>query len=132
MGSRGRSDRARDSRSRNRQESRGTFRERDRQEGRARDDRGQRWSRDRGRNGNANAGKNTAIAITQGHVPSRVWLQKLMGPYGRLEYSHTGNRLNPERDPPYVVFATTGSAEDAMKAINAGMVVDGNGVPIKA
>jgi len=55
-----------------------------------------------------------------------------MGPYGRLEYSHTGNRLDPARDPPWVLFATAAGAEDSMKAIAAGMVVDGNGVPVKA
>merc|ERR1711957_1147673 len=55
-----------------------------------------------------------------------------MGPYGRLEYSHTGNRLNPAQDPPWVLFATSGAAEDAMKAMSAGTVVDGHGVPIKA
>lgn len=134
--SRDRSDRAayagQGSRSTGRQSSsRGTFHhDRDRQEDRMRDDRGMMRS-----SGNASAaggaGRNCAIAITQGNVPSRLWLQQLMSPYGRLEYSHTGNRLNPERDPPWVLFATTGAAEDAMKAIGAGTVYDSTGVVIK-
>lgn len=72
------------------------------------------------------------MKITQGLIPSRIYLQGLMGPYGRLEYSHTGNRLDPLNDPPWVLFATTGAAEDAMKAISSGLVVDQSGVPIKA
>merc|ERR1712217_743348 len=59
-------------------------------------------------------------------------LQKTMSAYGRLEYSHTGDRLHAERDPPWVLFATTGMAQDAMNAITAGLIMDGNGGPIKA
>jgi len=137
--SRDRADRGRGSRSRDRQNSRGAqHHDRERQEERMRDDRGRRQSPERGPapRGPAPApadggGRFRAIAITQGHIPSRIWLQQMMSPYGRLEYSHTGNRLNPVRDPPWVLFATSGSAEDAMKAITASTVVDSNGAPIK-
>lgn len=151
---RDRSDRARRSRSRDRRErqEQHTRDDRGRNRSRERGRDGSAGGRDAnagardwnagGRDGNAggkaggnaggNAGRSCAIAITQGNIPSRIFLQGLMGPYGRLEYSHTGNRLNPERDPPWVLFATSGSAEDAMKAIVAGMIVDGQGVPIRA
>lgn len=127
----GRGSRSKDRRSRSR--GRQNTRDREQLDDRVRDDRGLRRSRDRGRDAPAaRQSGQTAIAITQGYVPSRIWLQNLMLPFGRLEYSHTGSRINPERDPPWVRFASAVSAEDAMTAISAGLVVDGNGVPVQA
>merc|ERR1712070_762878 len=56
-------------------------------------------------------------------VANRIWLKGQMEQFGRVEICHTGNRMNPEAEPPWVRFVTTGSAESALQAINAGQVL---------
>jgi len=71
------------------------------------------------------------IQITGGVVGTRLWLKQEMSRFGRVEVCHTGNRQNPEAEPPWVRFEKMSSVEIALQAINAGQVLyDGN--PIKA
>lgn len=71
------------------------------------------------------------IQITGGVVGTRLWLKQEMERFGRVEVCHTGNRQNPEAEPPWVRFEKMSSVEVALQAIAAGQVLfDGN--PIKA
>lgn len=63
------------------------------------------------------------IQITGRIVSSRIWLKKEMERFGRVEVCHTGNRQNPEGEPPWVRFEKTSSAEVALQAINSGQVL---------
>merc|ERR1711924_179960 len=66
------------------------------------------------------------IQITGGVVATRLWLKKEMERFGRVEVCHTGNRMNPVAEPPWVRFATLTQAESALEAINSGQVlIDG-------
>jgi len=63
------------------------------------------------------------IAITAGTVGTRLWLKKEMERFGRVEVCHTGNRSNPEAEPPWVRFEKASSAETCMIAMKAGQVI---------
>merc|ERR1712113_540818 len=71
------------------------------------------------------------LAITEGLVQTRLWLKKEMERFGRVEVCHTGNRMNPVAEPPWVRFATTTAAEVALKCISEGQVLV-DGVPVTA
>merc|ERR1712217_455240 len=71
------------------------------------------------------------INITSGTVTTRLWLKKEMERFGRVEVCHTGNRMNPLAEPPWVRFATTTAAEVALKCISEGQVLV-DGVPVTA
>lgn len=73
------------------------------------------------------------IEITEGVVESttRMWLKREMERFGQVEVCHMGNRQNPKGEPPWVRFASSKSAEQALDAIKKGEVfVDG--IQIKA
>lgn len=63
------------------------------------------------------------IQITGAIVGSRLWLKKEMDRFGRVEVCHTGNRQNPEAEPPWVRFEKITSAQLAVEAINSGQVL---------
>jgi len=63
------------------------------------------------------------ILITQGDVGTRIALKKVMETFGRVDVCHTGNRQNPQAEPPWVRFALTSSAETALAAMNTGQVL---------
>lgn len=71
------------------------------------------------------------IQITGGVVGTRLWLKQEMSRFGRVEVCHTGNRQNPEAEPPWVRFEKMSSVETALNAIAAGQVLF-DGMPIKA
>lgn len=71
------------------------------------------------------------IQITSGVVTTRLWLKKEMERFGRVEVCHTGNRMNPTGEPPWVRFATLNAAEVALQNINLGLVLI-DGTPVTA
>lgn len=85
-----------------------------------------------GRDTAANNFASRTIMITTGAVTTRLWLKKEMERFGRVEVCHTGNRMNPEIEAPWVRFEKASSVETALEAINAGQCTDPHGVTIKA
>mmetsp|Transcript_73655 Transcript_73655/g.159374 ORF Transcript_73655/g.159374 Transcript_73655/m.159374 type:complete len:165 (+) Transcript_73655:117-611(+) len=54
---------------------------------------------------------------------TRMILKREMERFGQVDVCHMGNRQNPRDEPPWVRFANSKVAEDALTAIKAGQVV---------
>lgn len=85
-----------------------------------------------GRDSATNNFASRTIQITTGAVTTRLWLKKEMERFGRVEVCHTGNRMNPEIEAPWVRFEKMTAVETALEAINAGQCISPDGVTLKA